>query len=104
PVWLAPVQARVMTVTEKENGYAQEVYEALRKADVRVEIDLNNDKINYKIGEAEREKIPFMLVVGAREAEARTVALRRRGKGNLGAMPLEKVIALIKEEESGRTR
>ncbi|MEO0051751.1 MAG: threonine--tRNA ligase [candidate division WOR-3 bacterium] len=104
PVWLAPVQARVMTVTEKENGYAQEVYEALRKADVRVEIDLNNDKINYKIGEAERQKIPFMLVVGAREAEARTVALRRRGKGNLGAMPLEKVIALIKEEESGRTR
>ncbi|MEO0025814.1 MAG: threonine--tRNA ligase [candidate division WOR-3 bacterium] len=103
PVWLAPVQARVMTVTEKENSYAQEVYEALRQAEVRVEIDLNNDKINYKIGEAERQKVPFMLVVGAREAEARTVALRRRGKGNLGAMPLEKVIALIKEEESGRT-
>ncbi|MCX7732653.1 MAG: threonine--tRNA ligase [candidate division WOR-3 bacterium] len=103
PVWLAPVQARVMTVTEKENGYAQEVYEALRQAEVRVEIDLNNDKINYKIGEAERQKVPYMLVVGAREAEARTVALRRRGKGNLGAMPLEKVIALIKEEESGRT-
>lgn len=103
PVWLAPVQARVMTVTEKENRYAQEVYEALRQAEVRVEIDLNNDKINYKIGEAERQKIPYMLVVGAREVEARAVALRRRGKGNLGAMPLEKVIALIKEEESGRT-
>ncbi len=103
PVWLAPVQARVMTVTEKENGYAQEVYEVLRQAEVRVEIDLNNDKINYKISEAERQKVPYMLVVGARETKARTVALRRRGKGNLGAMPLEKVIALIKEEESGRT-
>ena len=102
PVWLAPVQARVLTVTEKENGYAQQVYEALKSANVRVEIDLNNDKINYKIGEAERQKIPYMLVVGAREAGSGMVSLRRRGKGNLGAQPLEKVIALIKEDEAGR--
>ena len=102
PVWLAPVQARVLTVTEKENGYAQQVFEALKSANVRVEIDLNNDKINYKIGEAERQKIPYMLVVGAREAGSGMVSLRRRGKGNLGAQPLEKVIALIKEDEAGR--
>ncbi|MGB9742642.1 MAG: threonine--tRNA ligase [candidate division WOR-3 bacterium] len=104
PVWLAPVQARVLTVTEKENDYARSVYEALKAAKVRVEIDLNNDKISYKIGEAERQKIPFMLVIGAREAESKMVSLRRRGRGNLGALPLEKVIALIKEEETGRTR
>lgn len=104
PVWLAPVQARVLTVTEKENDYAQKVYEVLQAANVRVEIDLNNDKISYKIGEAERQKIPYMLVVGAREVSSGTVALRRRGKGNLGALPVEKVIALIKEDETGRTQ
>ncbi|MEO0020183.1 MAG: threonine--tRNA ligase [candidate division WOR-3 bacterium] len=102
PTWLAPVQARVLTVTEKEIGYAQEVFERLKAAGTRVEIDINNDKIGYKIGEAERQKIPFILVVGAREASSGTVSLRRRGKGNLGAASLEKVIALIKEEETGR--
>jgi threonyl-tRNA synthetase len=104
PVWLAPVQAKVMTVTEKEVGYAQQVIDLLKAADVRVEIDINNDKISYKIGEAERQKIPFMLVVGAREAESGTVALRQRGKGNLGPVAIEKVIALIKEENTGRAR
>jgi len=102
PVWLAPVQARIMTVTDKETDYARRVYDILRAEDVRVEIDLNNDKINYKIGESERQKIPFMLVVGGREAAANTVALRQRGKGNLGAFSLDKVVALIKEDKTGR--
>ncbi len=102
PVWLAPVQARVMTVTDKESGYAQKVYERLKAEDVRVEIDLNNDKISYKISEAERQKIPFMLVVGSREMSSNTVAVRQRGKGNLGTFSLDKVVALIKEDETGR--
>jgi len=102
PTWLAPVQACVMTVTDKEADYAQEVGAILKRENVRVEIDLNNDKIGYKIGEAERQKIPYMLIVGAKEKASGTVSLRRRGKGNLGNMPLERVLAQIKEETSGR--
>lgn len=103
PVWLAPVQARVLTVTNRETDYAREVMEKLKMENVRVEIDLNNDKINYKISEAERQKIPFMLVVGAREKATGNVSLRRHGKGNLGAMTVNEAIAKIKEEISGTT-
>jgi len=98
PVWLAPVQARVLTVTDKESSYAREVAGALASANVRVELDLKSDKISYKISEAERQKVPFMLVVGPREERERTVAVRRHGKGNQGAVALEAVIAQIKEE------
>jgi len=98
PVWLAPVQARVLTVTDKESSYAREVAGALASANVRVELDLKSDKISYKISEAERQKVPFMLVVGPREERERTVAVRRHGKGNQGAVALEAVIPQIKEE------
>jgi threonyl-tRNA synthetase len=98
PVWLAPVQARVLSVTDAEAAYAREIADKLRAAEVRVEIDLKNDKINYKISESERQKIPYMLVVGQREAQAGTVSLRRHGKGNLGAVPFETALAQIKEE------
>lgn len=100
PTWLAPIQVRVMTVTEKEADYARQVVNALTAEKVRVEIDLNSDKITYKISEAERLKIPFMLILGAREAAAGKVSLRRRGKGNLGVFPLEEVITQIKEENT----
>ncbi|MGQ9678928.1 MAG: threonine--tRNA ligase [bacterium] len=103
PTWLAPVQVGVLTVTDKETDYAQEIATRLDKEKVRVEINLKNDKINFKIGEAERQKIPFMLIVGAREKQSGTVSLRQRGKGNLGNMSLEQVLAQIKEEISGRT-
>lgn len=103
PTWLAPVQSRVLTVTEKEADYARKVAGILAAENVRVEIDLNNDKIGYKIGEAERQKIPFMLIVGAREATSGNVSLRRHGKGDLGTMPLEQVIKQIKEENSAGT-
>ncbi len=102
PTWLAPVQARVLSVTEKEADYAQKVAGILTGENIRVEIDINNDKIGYKISEAERQKVPFMLVVGAREAKEGVVSLRRRGKGNLGIMPLEQVIKQIKEEITGK--
>jgi threonyl-tRNA synthetase len=100
PTWLAPVQARVLSVTEAEAGYARETAARLSAAGLRVEIDAKNDKISYKISEAERQKIPFMLVVGGREAQSGAVALRRHGKGNLGAMPFESAIAQIKEESN----
>jgi threonyl-tRNA synthetase len=100
PVWLAPVQARVLPVTDAENGYAQEVEQKLRAAGIRVEIDLKSDKINLKVSEAERQKIPFMLVVGGREAAQGTVSVRRHGKGNLGAVSIESAFAQIKEENN----
>lgn len=103
PTWLAPVQARVLTVTEKEVDYARKVGGILAAEKIRVEIDLNNDKISYKIGEAEREKIPFIVIVGAREAKSGDVSLRRHRKGSLGVMPLEEVIKQIKEENSAGT-
>lgn len=102
PTWLAPVQATVMTITEAENEYAQQVLDVLKTNCIRAVSDLRNEKISYKIGEAERDKIPFMLVAGKREQTEGKVALRRRGKGNLGSATLETVIAQIKEEEAGR--
>ena len=100
PTWLAPVQARVLSVTDMEAGYAQEVASKLMAAEVRVETDLRGDKINHKISEAERQKIPFMLVVGQREAQAGAVSVRRHGKGNMGAVPLDTALAQVKEESN----
>lgn len=98
PVWLAPVQVRVLTVTDRDLAYASELETLLQRAGLRVEVDAKGDKINFKIAEAERLKIPYMLVVGSREAEQRTVSVRRHGKGNLGAVPLDQALTQIKEE------
>ncbi len=100
PVWLAPVQVRVLTVSERQVDYAKEVEHALIREGLRVELDGGNEKIAYKIGEAERMKVPYMLVVGNRESLARTVSLRRHGKGDLGQVSLESAIAQIKEENN----
>jgi threonyl-tRNA synthetase len=100
PVWLAPVQVRVLSVTDAQTGYAQAVGQKLQAAGLRVEIDLKSDKINLKVSEAERQKIPFMLVVGGREAEQGAVSLRRHGKGNLGAVSIDAALAQIKEEDN----
>jgi threonyl-tRNA synthetase len=97
PTWLTPVQARVLTVTDAEDEYARKVLAALQSEGLRAELDAGRDKINYKIAEAERQKIPFMLVVGAREARDGTVSVRRHGRGDTGAAPAEQVLALIKE-------
>lgn len=98
PVWLCPVQARVMTVTDKEIDYAQEVEKELKESGIRVDSDFRNEKINYKIGEAEREKIPYMLIIGKREKDAKLVALRKRASGDLGAWELKKIIEQIQED------
>ena len=98
PMWLAPVHARVMSVTSAQDPYAREVFDRLLAANFRVEIDLRNDKIGYRIAEAERLKIPYMIVVGGREAEKRTVALRRHGEGDLGAFTVDEVLARFAEE------
>jgi threonyl-tRNA synthetase len=98
PVWLAPVQARVMTITDRQREYASQVGERLLAAGIRVETDLRNEKISYKIREAQAEKIPYMLVVGDREVAANTVAVRLRGGKDLGPLPIDECLARIRED------
>ena len=87
--WLAPVQVKVMTITDRSRPWAEEVTRRLETAGVRVEADLRNEKIGYKIREAQSLKIPYMLVIGDKEAEAGQVAVRTRAGGDKGAMPLD---------------
>ena len=81
PVWLAPVQAVVLPISDKHLAYAREVHEALRRANVRAGLDDRNEKLNARIRDAQLQKVPFMLVVGDREAQGRGVAVRRRDTG-----------------------
>ena len=98
PVWLAPVQAVVLPITERQNAYAKEVLEKLRDGGVRVELDDRNEKLQAKIRDAQLQKIPYMLVIGGKEAEAGTVSVRHRAKGDLGARPLEQFSADLRAE------
>ena len=102
PVWLSPVQVKVMPITDRTADYAKEVAKKLEELGVRVETDLRNEKIGYKIREAQMQKIPYMLVVGDREAEAGAVAVRTRAGVDMGAMPFEDVAAKIGEEIKNR--
>jgi threonyl-tRNA synthetase len=92
PVWLAPVQAVVMPITDRQLGYARKVHTQLEEAGFRAELDDRKEKINLKIREAQMQKIPYMLVVGDREAEAGSVAVRHRKHGDMGAKPVEQFI------------
>ncbi len=98
PAWLAPVQARVMPVTDETNDYGEEVRARLRQAGVRAELDSRSEKIGFKIREAETQKIPYMLVIGKKEREAGTVSLRLRGTGDQGAVPVEQAAQTILED------
>jgi threonyl-tRNA synthetase len=98
PLWLAPVQAKVLTITSDADGYAGEVLAALVAAGIRAEADLTNEKINYKVREHSLAKIPVLLVVGRREAETRTVALRRLGGSAQETVALEEAVATLKSE------
>lgn len=92
PAWLAPVQVRVLPVVDDTLPYAEKVRKVLQSRGIRVEVDTRNEKIGYKIRSAEMEKVPFMLVVGKREAENETVSLRVRGEGDMGATPLNDAV------------
>ncbi|MFZ5597514.1 MAG: threonine--tRNA ligase [Bacillota bacterium] len=98
PVWLAPVQATVLPIAERHAGYAAKVFTRLDGEDIRAGLDDRNEKVNYKIREAQGRKIPYMLVVGDREAENGTVSVRHRTAGDLGTMDVDSFIARIKEE------
>jgi threonyl-tRNA synthetase len=98
PLWLAPVQAVVANITNDVDAYANEVFEVLHKAGLRVECDTRAEKINYKVREHSLKKVPLMLVVGKKEAETRSVALRRLGGEAQEVMTLEEALRLIKNE------
>jgi threonyl-tRNA synthetase len=98
PLWLAPVQAVVMNVTDSQVGYAEEVFKQLRNSGIRVQLDVRNEKLGFKIREAQVEKIPYMLVVGDKEMTAGTVAPRFRTGKNLEAMSPEDFVRFVREE------
>ncbi len=104
PVWLAPVQARIMTITDRADAAARELQKKLEDAGIRVETDLRNEKIGFKIREAQMQKIPYMLVLGDKEAEEGTVAVRLRGQGDLGTMRADELTQRILEEVRTKAR
>jgi threonyl-tRNA synthetase len=93
PLWLAPVQAVILPITDDQNGYAREELAKFEAAGIRAEVDERSVKVNQKIRDAQLQKIPYMLVVGKREAEAGAVAVRHRKRGDEGAKPVGEVIA-----------
>ena len=98
PVWLAPVQVKILPISDEFIDEAKKVYEACFNADLRVELDDRAEKIGYKIREAQTQKIPYMLIVGAKEVETNTVSIRKRGEGEIGALSIDDTIAKIKAE------
>lgn len=96
PLWLSPVQAKVIPVSTAYEAYAREVEEKLQFSGIRVESDLRNEKLGYKIREAQLEKIPYMLVVGENEQQAGSVSVRKRGEGDIGSMPIAELASLLK--------
>jgi threonyl-tRNA synthetase len=98
PVWLTPVQARLMNISEVHIPYAEQVKEKLQQAGIRVELDARNEKIGYKIREAQVQKIPYMLVIGEKEMADGTLSVRRRGVGDEGAMTVDAFVEKIRAE------
>jgi len=102
PLWLSPIQAVVLTITDRQIAYAREVQARLKAAGFRVAADLRNEKITYKIREHSLQKLPYQLIVGDKEVQAAQVAVRTRGGEDLGAMPLDALLARLREEVAAR--
>ncbi len=98
PTWLAPVQVKLLPISDRQHDYAAEVAKKLTAAGIRVETDTRNEKIGYKIREAQLEKVPYMLVIGDKECESGTVAVRSRKNGDMGTESLDKFIADVRKE------
>jgi threonyl-tRNA synthetase len=98
PLWLSPTQVTVIPVSEKFEAYAKQVHTALLDANLRAEVDLGSDRVGYKIRAASLQKVPYVIVVGEREAESQTVALRSRERGELGSMSLDAFLSSIQLE------
>lgn len=98
PTWLAPVQVKLLPISDRQHDYAAEVAKKLTTAGIRVETDTRNEKIGYKIREAQLEKVPYMLVLGDKECESGTIAVRSRKNGDMGTEALDKFIADVRKE------
>lgn len=104
PLWLAPVQAKILPISEKFLDYAKDVEAALKAKGLRAKLDLSDEKLGYKIRKAELEKVPYALVVGGKEAETQTVGVRKRHQGDLGAMSIDDLAARMLTEVAERSR
>mgnify|MGYP003472340413 FL=1 len=98
PLWLTPEQCVILPISEKYNDYAKKVCELLNNSDIRASIDDRNETIGKKIRENELKRIPFLLIVGEKEAESNLVSVRRQGQGDQGQMNVEDFVALVNEE------
>ena len=103
PVWLAPVQVKILPVSDKSLGYARQLESEMRAQGIRVETDSRNEKIGYKIREAQLEKLPYMLIVGDKEREEGTVSVRKRDEGDIGALTMKDFIARVLQENADKT-
>ncbi len=101
PLWLAPLQVVLVPIADRHLEYAEQVAARLKQEGLRVSVDARNEKTGFKIREAQLQKIPYMLIVGDREAEAGKVAVRQREEGDLGSMPTDDFIAKVKNELTG---
>ena len=104
PLWISPVQACIMPITDAQYEYASSLAERMKAAGIRVELDQRNEKVNRKIRDAEEMKIPYMLVIGQKEVDAATVSVRKRGKGDIGVFPAEGIITRIRRENDEKSR
>ncbi|MBQ7879015.1 MAG: threonine--tRNA ligase, partial [Clostridia bacterium] len=103
PVWVSPVQVKILPITDKQEEYAKTLCAKMKEKGIRVVVDDRNEKIGYKIREAQMEKVPYMLVVGANEQEQGTVAVRRRDKGDTGAVSADEFIATVLDDIANKT-
>jgi len=104
PLWLAPVQVAVLNISDAQAEYAQRVADTLRKSGFRVHADLRNEKITYKIREHSVQKLPYILVVGDKERDASTVAVRARGNVDLGVMSIDALLERLQGEIVSRAK
>ena len=102
PFWICPVQVKVMSLTDRTADYAKSIVEKLKYAGLRAEVDVRNEKIGFKIREAQLEKIPYMIIVGDKEAEENKVSVRSRKEGDLGVMEIEALISKLVEEDKSK--
>ncbi len=103
PLWIAPVQAIVMTITDRQHDYARKVIDTLRGEGLRVEEDLRNEKIGFKIREARNQKVPYMVIIGDKEVAAGTIAVRKRGEEATTVLALQDFLSLVREEVAKRS-
>jgi threonyl-tRNA synthetase len=102
PLWLAPTQARVLSITDRHAEYAGEICARLREAGVRAETDTENEKIGYKIRQATVRKVPYLVIIGDKELEAREITVRKRSGENIGPFPIEEFLNILKDETTDR--